>query len=224
MKSSNWLILLLLGLVLYGCATFRSPIDGLYNQPPLAKADLAKVNVLFIFSHTRQAFGYDVVPKLTAPFQNGFYEVFNDAMNEFSNVDLFQTWTITAADVNNTERYKELDRLKDSCDYFIEMKFKRESSFVKFSIGTLVSTMSLTVVPIRYRYNYFVEVGVHDNSGQLLATYTRNAHLDTWVQTLLLFVYPFHNDQEKGEELYVEAMHDIFRQIEAERILRKEDL
>ena len=40
-------------------------------------------------------------------------------------------------------------------------------------------------------------------------------------RTLLIFVYPFHPEQRKKEELYVEFLHDIFKQIEKENILKK---
>ncbi|MFC1853955.1 hypothetical protein ACFL27_27540 [candidate division CSSED10-310 bacterium] len=41
----------------------------------------------------------------------------------------------------------------------------------------------------------------------------------TWVQLFLVFIQPFHNETMKKEQVYSEFLHDIFRQIETERIL-----
>ena len=49
----------------------------------------------------------------------------------------------------------------------------------------------------------------------------RSASLTTWVQTLLIFLQPFHSEQKKKEQIYTEFLHDIFGQIESEKILSK---
>lgn len=57
--------------------------------------------------------------------------------------------------------------------------------------------------------------------GALVKSYQRQASLSNWVEALLIFVYPFHPIEGKREEIYVEALHDIFRQIETEKVLGK---
>ncbi|RKD91101.1 Ig-like domain repeat protein [Mangrovibacterium diazotrophicum] len=221
MKPSIQFGLLLLGLVICSCASFRSPVSGLYNQQPEINKEAEKVSVLFVFRHYKQSVGYDVVPKLSTPYLNGFGQIFNGALDEFSNIEKFETWSLTANSINDSRENAELNDLKSQYDYVIDMKFSKENSFVSFSIGTLIEIGGLTLIPYRFRDKYKAEFSVSDNAGNLLATYNREAHLDTWVQAFLLVVYPFHNDQENGEELYLECMHDIFRQIESEGVLAK---
>jgi len=219
MKPSIRFGLLLLGLVICSCASFRSPVNGLYNRESEMNTGAEKVSVLFVFRHYKQSMGYDVVPKLTPPYLDGFGQIFNGALDEFSNIEKFETWTITASGLNDSRENAELNDLKSQYDYVIDMKFSRENSFVSMSIGTLIEIGGLMLIPYRFRNRYRAEVSVSDNAGNLLATYQREAHLDTWVQAFLLLVYPFHNDQENGEELYLESMHDIFKQIESEQVL-----
>ena len=97
----------------------------------------------------------------------------------------------------------------------------RKKSFAKNFLGTFFTSASLTLVPIPFTYSYSVDTDLYDSNGQLLKSYSRKASLTKWVQTLLVFVYPFHPDQRKKEELYVEFLHDIFKQIEKEKMLKK---
>jgi hypothetical protein len=101
----------------------------------------------------------------------------------------------------------------------IRMKFMRKSSFTQFFLGGLASTVSITLLPVPYTFSYSVTTDVYDSKGHLIANYNRAASLSKWVQTVLLFVYPFHTETRKKEELYVGFLHDIFKQIESEKIL-----
>jgi len=97
----------------------------------------------------------------------------------------------------------------------------REKVFSKYFFGVTVSSVSATVVPIKYTQKYFVETNVYNSDGQLIATYNRSASINKWVQTFLVFIYPFHTETRKTEELYVEFMHNIFMQMETEKNLSK---
>ena len=60
---------------------------------------------------------------------------------------------------------------------------------------------------------------IFNSKGLLIKSYERNASLTKWVQTFLFFFYPFHPEKRKKEEIFVEFLHDIFKQIETEKIL-----
>jgi predicted alpha/beta-hydrolase family hydrolase len=60
-----------------------------------------------------------------------------------------------------------------------------------------------------------------DKKGSLVRRYQRKATLDNWVEALLIFAYPFYPVEGKREEIYSDSLHDIFRQIEAEKVLKK---
>lgn len=216
-------ILFILAILLFstGCATFKSEIKGKMESPREKAYGAERVSVLFIFSHYRQTKGWDAIPKMDDKYRiiRGFDDFFNNALNEFSNIKRFSTFTEFSSDVNEPERRAQKDSLMKMHDYVIKIKFIRETSFAKQFLGTLVSSVSLTLLPVPYSYSYGVSADVMDSQGRLLKSYTRSAHLTKWVQTFMLFVYPFHPEERKKEELYVEFMKDIFSQIETEKIL-----
>lgn len=220
----NIVLLFLMILILFlSCATFKSNIAGEFNKPAEKNFGADRVDVLFIFSHYRQTIGYDAIPKLDNQYQRirGFDDFFRDALNELSNINNYSTYTEYASDVNEPERRALKDSLMRTHDFVIDIKFKREKSFAKYFLGTIGSTITATLVPIPYHNSYAVDVQIFNSERQLIKTYSRKSGLTKWVQALLIFAYPFHPEKRKQEELYVDFMHDIFRQIEAERILVK---
>jgi len=216
--------LLLFPLIIAGCATFQSKIDGKFTAPAEKNYQAEKVNVLFIFTHLSQTKGFDAIPKLIENNNqriSGFDNLFYDALSEITNIGKYSTFTEYASDVNKTERREEKDSLIKINDYVIKMKFLREKSFAKHFFATIVSSVTATVFPMAYRYTYTVNVEVFNSKNQLIKTYQRQATLTKWVETFLLFVYPFFHETKIKEELYVTFMHDIFRQIETEKVLIK---
>ncbi len=213
---------LTISFILTGCATFKSEIQGTFESPSEKNYNAEGVSVFFIFSHYRQIQGYDAIPKLENQHQriNGFDDFFQDALNELSNIKRYATFTEYASDVNEPGRRATKDSLKTAHNYVMEIKFMREKSFAKHFLGTCASTVGLTLVPIPYRYSYSINLDICDAQGHLIKSYSRNACLTKWVQTFLIFMYPFHPEKRKREELYVEFLHDIFKQIETEKILK----
>ncbi|MDP8238864.1 MAG: hypothetical protein P9X24_07230 [Candidatus Hatepunaea meridiana] len=213
--------ILLTTLLCSGCATFRSGIKGEFSESGKKNYGAEKVSVLFVFSHYEQAKGYDAIPKLESKRQiiNDFDDFFFDALNELSNVGRYTTFTEYASDVGNPKRRAEKDSLITTSDFVIRMKFTKENSFTKHFLGTLFSTMSATLLPIPYTRNYSITVNVFNNNDVLIKRYVRQSSLTKWVQTFLIFIYPFHTERRKEEEIYIGFMHDIFKQIETERVL-----
>ena len=68
--------------------------------------------------------------------------------------------------------------------------------------------------------DYTITANVYDH-GKMVRSYQRKSTLDNWVQTFLIFAYPFYPLENKREQIYAESMHDILRQIEAEKVLKK---
>ncbi len=218
------IILILTGMLsLTGCAAFRSEMKGKYTAPAEKNYQAERVNVLFIFSHYRQTKGWDVIPKLDDKWERirGFDDFFNDALNELSSIGKYAAFTEAASDVNDPERRAKKDSLIKEHDFVIKVKFMREKSFAKHFLGMFVSSISLTLVPVPYYYSYTVHAEIYNSENQLVKNYSRSSHLIKWVQTLMIFVYPFHPEKRKKEELYLEFLHDIFKQIETEKVLNK---
>jgi len=211
-------VILSIFLVSAGCSSFRSEVKGSYELPPVKNYGADKVSVLFIFSHVRQTKGYDAVPKLGKNI-SGFDDIFNDALNEISNIKEYSTFTNYASDVNDPKRQAEKERLKNSHDYVINVKIREEKSFAGHFLGTLVSTVSATMVPVPYTRDFSIQADVFNSDGLLVNSYSRNASLTKWIQSMMIFLYPFHPEKRKMEEIYVEFLHDIFKQIESEKIL-----
>ena len=223
MKKKFLFVLIMVMFLLTNCATFKSDMIGKYNKTIEKNYKADPVSLLLIFSHYRQTTGLDAIPKLDDQRERiqGFDDFLADALNELSNIKSHSTFTEYASDVNNPERRAQKDSLMHQNDYIMKLKFMRKKSFAKSFLGTLFSSTSLTLLPIPYTYNYSLDVNLYDSKGQLLKSYSRKASLTKWVQTLLIFVYPFHPEQRKKEELYVEFLHDVFKQIEQEKMLKK---
>ncbi|MCK5856559.1 MAG: hypothetical protein KAG64_03655 [Bacteroidales bacterium] len=217
-----YLALIVYFILFNSCATFKSNVKGGFEQTAVKNYNAQKVNVLFIFSHYHQSIGYDAIPILESrrEYIQGFDNFFLDALNEISNIERYSTYTEFASDVGDSKRRALKDSLLTQHDITIRMKFKQETSFPKFFFGTIVSSLTVTIFPIRYRYKCSVEMNVYNSKQQLIKSYTRDAILNKWVQTLLIVLYPFHNQKSEKEELYVEIMHDLFKQIETEKILK----
>lgn len=205
-----------------GCATFKSELKGKFDATAEKNYGADGVSVFFIMSHTSQTIGYDAIPKLDKKHQiiGGFDDFFQDALNEFSNVKNYSTFTEYASDVNEPERRAEKDRLMLTHDYVVKIKIMREKSFSKHFLGSIVSSLSFTLFPIPYTNSYSVDLNILNSKGHLIKNYSRKTTLTKWVQTFLIFIYPFHPEKRKKEEIYVEFLHDIFRQIETEKVLK----
>ena len=223
MRSSTLTIaiILLVTLFITGCATFRSGIEGEFVGAGEKNYGAEKVSVLFIFSHFKQAKGYDAIAKMESERQiiDDFDDLFIDAMGELSNVGRYSTYTEFASDVGDSKRRAEKDSMIATHDYIFRIKFNRENSFVQHFLGNVFSTVSATLLPMPYSMDYSTTVDVFNSEDILIKSYTREASLTKWVQTMLIFIYPFHTEERKKEEIYIECMHDIFKQIETERII-----
>jgi len=207
-----------------GCATGRSEMEGRFLGEVVTHTHPAeKVNVLFIMKHVRQAEGLDAIPKLDGEQEiiDDFDDLFLDALKELENLNSYAAFTEFASDLSNPERRERRDRLMAESDYVVRIRFMRRYSFISHFFGTFVSTLSATLLPMPYTHFFSVEAAVFNASDAKIAAYSRTADLTTWVQTFLIFLQPFHQEKIKKEQIYIEFLHDIFRQMEAEGILVK---
>lgn len=207
---------------LSSCAAFRTDISGTYTDSVNQDIDKEKVSAMFVFYHYRQTTGFDAIPKLNNYRQiiEGFDDFFQDAMKEFSNVSTYNAYTEFSSDVHKPERRAKRDSLISKSDYVLSVKILKQNSFSKKVFGIITSTASLTLLPVPYSKTYYAEVEVFNSEKKCLGKYKREAKLTKWIQPLLIFAYPFHPEKRKIEEIYVEMLHDIFRQIEEENILQ----
>jgi hypothetical protein len=231
-KWTPLLLILVLTLLLSGCMATRTDIRGSYPRVVSDNFGAEPVTVLFHFKHFSQQKGFDAIPKLTNtnvmqrnPFgaivqKNAFNNILLDALKEFSNIDKYETFTEVASDVNDPERRETLNTLSSSQDYTLEIEFLEESSFKQLAFSGLISTLSATLVPMPYSWNYTMTANLRDKKGSLLRTYERSATLDNWIELFLMFAYPFHPIEGKREEIYSLILHDLFKEIESEKILK----
>lgn len=203
------------------CATFRSDVEGRFDSPGSKNTGADKVSVLFILRHERQATGLDEIPKLDSEDEivKDFDDLFLDAMTELGNVEDYATFTEFASDVSKPERREKRDELISESDFVVRIDFMKRHSFIKHSLGYIVSTLSLTLVPVPYSQSFSVEVKVHDADGDQIQSYRRSASLTRWLQILLIFLQPFHDEAIKKEQIYIEFLRDVFKQMETEGVL-----
>ncbi len=213
---------LCLFLVLAGCASFRSDMQSAYPGPAVRNPDPRPVSVVFVFSHVRQTLGLDAVPKLVGKNRNvsGFDEILGDALPEISNLGVYATHTVEASDVNKPERRAVLDSLMRVSDYTVRIRLESTKVFHFHFLGALASTLTASLVPVPFRQTFRLQADVLDRDRVLVASYTRQASLTKWVEALLVFAYPFFPEERKREEIYLEFLHDTFRQLESEGVLQ----
>lgn len=214
------LSVLAIAILFTGCAATRSDIGGKFSLPPEKNSNAEKVSVFFQFRNLAQQHGFDSIPKLHPYGVKDFDNLFRDALPEISNISLYNTFLESPQDVNNLKRRQELETSRNSHDYTIEITFLEESSFKQQCFSGTITLLSLTVIPMPYTWDYTITAEVKKKGG-ISKVYQRKATLDNWVETLLIFAYPFYPLEGKREEVYSESMHDIFRQIETEKILKK---
>lgn len=210
-------------LIFTGCASFRSGIQGKYEGTTEKNYGAEKVSLLFILDHYKQSKGWDAIPKLERKHQiiRDFDDLFIDALGELSNVGKYNTFTEYSSDMSESKRRAEKDSLLTVHDYIIRIKFMRENSFAQYFLGSLFSSVSATILPIPYKKHYSVTVSISNSEDVMIKTFSREASLSKWVQATLIFIYPFHTEKKKTEEIYIQFLHDIFRQVETEKVLVK---
>ena len=103
MKHNIWGFIILLSLVLGGCATFHSEIDGYYGGETEKSLGLEPVDVLFVSRHLQQTTGLDAVPKLQHRWKilDGYDDILLDATREFSNLSRYAAYTEFSSDMSD---------------------------------------------------------------------------------------------------------------------------
>ncbi|NQV30411.1 MAG: hypothetical protein HQ508_05950 [Candidatus Marinimicrobia bacterium] len=222
--SMNLMIAMGLLYFVVGCATFRTEMEGSSGLEQQKIMGTEPVDVLFVSRHLQQTRGLDAIPKLQNRYQiiDGYDDILLDATKEFSNLSRYAAFTEFSSDMSDPERIKLKDSLMANYELRISMEIRKEKSFSKYFLGTIGSVVSLTLLPIPYTQEYYLEVEVFDSKGRLAKAYSRSARTTKWVEAFLLPIYPFHTEKRKTEDIYVAFLHDVFRQIEADQILRRE--
>lgn len=212
--------LLLPSLVLTGCATFAGDMEGAFTGAGQRAPAPGEVSVLFLLRHVRQAHGMDAIPKLMAEQQivRDFDNLLVDAVSEFSNLSSYTAFTEFPSDVSDPDRTARKEDLIRTRDFVVQVDLLEEYSFVRQFFGRIVSVLSATAIPVPYGTRYSIDVRVMQEKREL-ATYHRSNSKTMWVQALLLFVQPFHNDALIEERIYIGLLHDVFREMEAEGVL-----
>jgi hypothetical protein len=212
----------MLACLLAGCAASRSPLTGSFNRQAEKNYGADKTTVCFLFRHQSQMHGFDTIPKLNKYGVKDFNNLFREALPEITNIGSYATFTESPEDVNEPKRREELSKMRAENDYTLKIDFFEETSFKQQFLNGTISLLTLTVIPMPYSWDYTISAELYDRKGRLLRSYQRKATLNNWVEVFLIFAYPFHPLEGKRETIYSEALHDIFRQIEAEKVLKED--
>lgn len=203
-----------------GCATFPGGMDGAYAGPVRSAPAGRDVSVLFLLRHVKQAAGLDAIPKLIPEHQivRDFDNLLVDAVAEISNLGSYTSFTEFPSDVSQPERVARRGELIRTHDFVVKVQILEEYSFVRHSFGGFLSALSATLLPVPYTTRYSIEVEVV-RAGDSVASYRRARSKTLWVQTFLLFIQPFRNDTIAKERIYIDLLHDVFREVEASGVL-----
>lgn len=206
--------------VVTGCATFSGDMEGAFTGSGRPAPAAEEVSVLFLLRHVRQAHGMDAIPKLMAEPQivRDFDNLLVDAVSEISNLSSYTSFTEFPSDVSDPERVARRDDLIRTRDFVVRVDLLEEYSFVRQFFGRVLSVVSATAIPVPYRTRYSIDVRV-TQGGEELAAYHRSNSKTLWVQAFLLFVQPFRSDALVKERIYIDLLHDVFREMEADGVL-----
>ena len=212
--------LLLVCLLATACATFPGAMEGVYAGPERTAPARYDVSVLFLLRHVKQAKGLDAIPKLSPEREivRDFDNLLVDAIGEISNLSSYTSFTEFPSDVSEPERVARREELIRSHDYVVRLDILEEYSFVRQFFGRVMSVVSGTLLPVPYTTRYSISVEVTRDQARV-ASYQRSISKRMWVQALLLFIQPFHNKPLVWERIYIDLLHDVFRELEASGIL-----
>jgi len=220
LKTGIFLLsVLVFTLCISGCISFRSDLEPVQKQKP-PENPLPRATLFFHISHLEQDIGMDVVPKIINP-RRGFRDIFGESMKEISNIKSFSTFTDNENDIDDVKRRQLRDSLQSAADFTLKMTIKKERSFAKHFLADILSYGTLTIFPVGYSWNYVITVDVFNHSQKQIKTYSQVSSVTSWNEMLFVFIYPFYPREVKIEEVYLESMRNIFRQIENDGILKK---
>ena len=202
------------------CATFPGAMEGEFAGPGRSTPAADDVSVLFLLRHVKQAKGLDAIPKLKREGQivRDFDNLLVDAVTELSNISSYTAFTEFPSDVSQPERVARRDELIRTYDFQVRVRLLEEYSFVRQFFGGVVSGISLTLLPVPYTIHYSIEVEVMQGDSQV-ATYRRASSKTRWLQTFLIVIQPFHDDTIVRERIYIDLLHNVFREMEADGVL-----
>jgi hypothetical protein len=210
-----------MALLMAGCAATRSEISGTYALPAQKNSAAEKVSILFFFHHLGQQHGFDSIPKLRGYGVRDFDSIFRDALSELSNVGRYNTISEYIGDVNSPLRRQTIEEERLQHDYMLDITLLEETEFSQQFLHGWITLLSCALIPMNYSWNYTITAKAIDRNGKVIQTYQRKATLDNWVQLFLFAAYAYYPIEGKREEIYAESLHDIFRQIEGEKVLKK---
>lgn len=209
-----------LAICLTSCAASRTAVDGLYTEPPI-HTNKKPVNVLFDFYFYSQEIGRDAIPKLlNSPEIYAFNDIFKESIKELSNIGTYETFRNSASHIDDIEKRNERDNKITQSDYVVKIEINRKNSFAKHVLGYLITLSFFDFVPVPYSWDYTFTVSLINKADGLIGKYSRTARVTNWYQVLLIAVYPFHPEERKTEEIYLESLTNIFRQVENENVLK----
>lgn len=219
LKSPIWSSLACVGtaFALAGCAASLSPIEGRYARARARDGARQPFTVEFVVTHLEQSHGWDVVPKHRPAVVEAFDEVLADAVTELRNLSGYTV--VTDEGPKGETEVQTRREFRTDRDYAIHLTILRESSFAAHAFWGLVAFSTGSLVPAPFRWVYTVRAEIYDSRGGAIADLRRSATVTNWIQTGLIVVYPFHPLEGKEEKLYSVALHDLFREMEAEGIL-----
>ena len=210
---------LLLPILLAGCISTRSEVTPSFGaaRPNLGAGS---VTVLIVLRNYTQQHDFDTIPKMQSYEVKDFTDVLRDSLKEISNISRYDTWSEMPGDVSSPDRKSALAAARAGHDYSLDIEFLEETSFPQQFLMGAISVASGTLVPVPYDWDYTISTVVTRRDGTRVAQYQRKATLSQWVQACLVVAYPFYPFEGKREEIYSQSLHDTFRQLESEQVLK----
>ncbi|TFH00797.1 MAG: hypothetical protein E4H13_06560 [Calditrichales bacterium] len=205
--------------MLTGCAASRTDIVGLYGgEQKFTKKQ--RVKALFDFFYYTKQTGRDAISKSRSySGVSGFNDIFKESIKELTNISEFETFYNLSDHIDDPEIRKQKEDKIERSDYVIKLEFLQENSFSKHVLGAIVSICSFDLIPIGYTWDYTFTATIIKKGEGIIGKYSRQASVTNWFQIALIVLYPFHPEEAKTEQVYLESLTNLFKQIEDENVL-----
>lgn len=103
----------------------------------------------------------------------------------------------------------------------VHLDVSQEYSWPRLGFQALISTLTLTLVPLNYPRDYTITLSIEDANGKVEKSASRNIRINNWWWMPLMFSYPFYNENRASENALLHTGRDLVRELETGNIGRR---
>lgn len=103
----------------------------------------------------------------------------------------------------------------DGFSKVVHLDIHEQYSWPRLGFQALVSTLTLTLIPLNYPRDYTITLSIENADGLVEKSASRQVVMDNWWWMPLMFSYPFYNEKRASENILLHVGRDLVRQLES---------